>query len=75
MLHPIVVSLCMPLKAEVDNLHADMLWHHIAVTWTADSNYLADGSRQAAGSVKLYVDCSMLLDSTDPRGSQSTAFG
>jgi hypothetical protein len=60
---------------KVDFWRADMLWHHVAFTWTADSSYLADGSQQAAGSVKLYVDCSMLLDSTDPRGSQSTAFG
>jgi hypothetical protein len=75
MVHAMMMCMCIPLKVQVDFWHTDMLWHHVALTWTADSSYLADGSRQPAGNVQLYVDCSMLLDSTDPRGSQSNAFG
>jgi len=45
------------------------------VTWTAGDIYVADQSMQPAGTVNVYVDCKMVLDKANPRGSQSTAFG
>ena len=50
----------------------DLQWHHIAVTWVQNQTFLSDHTLHQAQYAKLFIDCFMLLDRSNPRQSQST---